>query len=444
MRRRTLVTSVLRSANGWSPARGKRFSSTPSRLLSLLSFFATALGPVPAEAESSGDVATTAEATEDPYAADLRAIKYKPGKGLAVSTTDESFSLVTRLRIQILTTVEDSRGQEAALGVMLRRARLQFIGNMFGKHNKFKAELAFSPRDLRMTSVDSNIIVRESPLLTWYVEFDYLRDLTVRAGQYKIPFSRQRVVSSGNQQMVDRSIANGEFNLDRDIGIELRSKDFLGLDRFRYSIGVYNGEGRSAFRNGDSNLMVLGRVEFLPLGIFKDYSESDLERSQRPGLSIGMAYAFAPNAGGVRVNQGGPPADEGTSDYHNITADVAFKYQGLSALGELFWRGGERNPGSAVDENGMPIPAEAPRKGYGWFVQTGYLLPSHPLEFSGRFGQVEGIGQSSVSDLNEAGVGVSYYFAGHPLKLQADLFQLWDGDFQDGITRGRLQLQSAF
>ena len=72
-----------------------------------------------------------------------------------------------------------------------------------------------------MTNSGSNVILRESPLLSYYLEFDYLRDLTVRVGQYKIPFSRQRVISSGNQQMVDRSIANGEFNLDRDIGIDI-------------------------------------------------------------------------------------------------------------------------------------------------------------------------------------------------------------------------------
>ncbi len=379
------------------------------------------------------------------HAAASESARYRPGKGLEVKSKDGKFNLITRLRAQTLATFEKDKGSDAETGIMLRRARLQFLGTTFGKHNKFKTEFAVSPRDLRMTEADGNVITRESPLLSWFMEFDHVRDLTVRFGQYKIPFSRQRVISSGNQQMVDRSIANGEFNLDRDIGIDIRSKDLFGLGMFRYYAGIYNGEGRSAYSNGDTNFMYLGRVEFLPLGLFKDYSESDHQRLSKPGLSIGLGYAFAKNASGMKVNRSGTPDDGGTTDFHNVVADVTFKYMGLSFASEFFYRAADRNAGDAVDEMGNPIAEEAARKGYGWFAQAGYLIPNQKLEIAGRFGQVRGRGNdTSLGDGNEAGMALSYYFAQHPLKLQADAFQLWSGGFSDGNTRVRVQIQVAF
>lgn len=369
---------------------------------------------------------------------------WKPGTGLTIKSADGEFGLATRLRLQTLATFQDEPGERADTGIILRRARLQFKGNTFGKHFKFKSELAFSPRDLRFKSIDGNTVPRESPLLTWYVELDHIRDLTVRFGQYKLPFSRQRVISSGNQQMVDRSIANGEFNIDRDIGIDIRSKDLFGLGKFRYYLGIYNGEGRSAFSNGNTNLMYLARVEFLPLGLFKDYSEGDHQRLARPGVSIGMGYVYAHEALGTRINRNGGFADGGTANFHDVVGDVTFKYQGLSLSSEVFYRTGTRDSGGALDEMGNPIPTEALRKGIGWFAQAGYLLPKMPVEFAGRFGQILGRGDTALSDQNEAGVAASYYFAHHPLKIQADAFQLWGDDFGDGTTRVRVQMQVAF
>lgn len=422
----------------------------PSRqALAGLALLSLALPALPARADDSVPrcEALTPEGEKErlgDHDADLEGIRFRPGKGLSVTSEDDQFELVTRLRVQMLAAAADAPGEETELGLMLRRARLQFLGHVFGEHNTFKSELAFSPRDLRMTEIDSTVVTRESPLLSWYLEFDHLRDLTVRIGQYKIPFSRQRVISSGNLQMVDRSIANGEFTLDRDIGIDVRSKNFLGLDRLRYYLGVYNGEGRSVFSSGDASLMYLGRIEFLPLGMFKDYGEADFERLARPGVSIGLAYAYADDAVGTRVNRGGAPDDGGTTDTHTVAADVMLKYLGFSLQSEIFWREGDRNPGSAVGDDGMPLPVEEARNGYGWFTQAGYLLPRQPVEIAGRFGQVKAQGDSSLEDLNEAGAAVSYYFAGHPFKLQADVFQLWNGDFTDGTSRVRVQMQLAF
>jgi len=363
---------------------------------------------------------------------------YKPGTGLTLESADGAFSLATRLRAQLRYQV-DAEGGPAEHVFQIRRARLQFKGHAFNKHNKFKVELAFSPRDL---SVKDGVPHR-TPLLTWYFEFDYLRDFTVRAGQYKIPYSRQRVVSSGDLQLVDRSLANGEFNHDRDIGFDIRSKDLGGLGGLlRYYVGVYMGEGRDF---GDKNatpdfkLHYLGRFEIQPMGKFKDYKEADMNRNLTPKLSIGAAYAFHHGSQGLKGVLGTTPEDEGTTDYHSFTVDYAFKVAGFSSTAEFHLRQGERNAGDAG-------PVTAARNGMGWAVQAGFLIPRLPLEFAGRYSGVMGRGtETSLSEKHSAGGGISYYVAGHPWKIQADFFHQWDGDDATPNANGfRTQLQLAF
>jgi len=369
---------------------------------------------------------------------DGRKSTYKPGTGLHIESADGRFAIATRVRAQLRYQVGFGDGDPEHV-LQIRRARLQFKGHAFNKHNKYKIELAFSPRDLSM----KDGVPGRTPLLTWYMEFDYLRDLTVRVGQYKIPYSRQRVVSSGDLQLVDRALANGEFNHDRDIGFDIRSKDVGGLGGYlKYYVGVYMGEGRDF---GDKNatpdfrLHYLGRVEVQPFGKFQDYKEADMNRNLTPKLSIGAAYAFHHGSQGLRGVLGTTAEDGGTTDYHSMTADYAFKMGGFSSTGEFHLRQGTRNPGDAG-------PVTDARNGMGWFVQAGFLIPKIPLEVAARYSGVTGIGdQTSLSEAHSAGGGISYYVAGHPWKIQADFFHEWDGDTTTTNSNlFRTQLQLAF
>jgi len=405
----------------------------------------------PAAGPAADDLLPPGEAAlMDNHPVDSPGVRFRPGKGLEVKSVDGKFSLTSRVRVQFRNTVtygEDLYDDHDLVNdFRIRRARIAFTGNAFGKDTRYKFEIAVSPNDSGLTDSVSESGPVNTPMLDYYFEFRQLRDLQLRIGQYKVPGNRQRVISSGDLQLVDRSLVNSEFNVDRDVGLDLRSRDFLGLDRLRYYVGVYSLLGRDAAAEADPfDLMYLARIEYLPFGQFDDYSEVDFERSRRPRLSLGAGYVYQDNAPGLRRVRSRRPADGGTVDNHIVYADAMFMVAGFSAQIEFAFRSGTRNPGGALDEAGTPIPVTAPRDGLGAMLQAGYLLPNTPFEISGRYGFIRAAETSSLSDNNELGVGFGYYPGRHPLKLQADVFQYWrDGFTGAGAeTQLRVQLQAS-
>ena len=279
------------------------------------------------------------------------------------------------------------------------------------------------------------------------MEFTKFRDVSFRVGQYKLYYSRQRVISSGNQEFVDRTLAQGEFNLDRDIGFHLFSKDLGGIDRLKYYAGVTIGEGRDKwttqrFSGTDAGgLQYLVRLEYLPFGGFKDYTEVDFERSNRFRMSIGGAYAFLDDGTTPRGYLKSAFDDGGTIDVHNAAGDIFFKWAGVTGLAEFYWRHGTRDQGAG--EGATPG-----RNGIGYTGQLAFLVPKVPLGIGARYSGVSNgwynESETSLTDSHELGATIGYYFAGHPLKLQFDYFHLWDDVIAEGSERLRLQLQFAY
>lgn len=401
----------------------------------------------PADRPNSGSENVPHAAADAPPvdAGDSSLVKMQPGKGISIESPDGAFLLRIRPRIQLRYDVSGS-GDTFQQVFNIRRARLTFSGHLFGPDIHFRIELALSPRDMRV----ENGRVTLTPITDIFVVSKHLRDFSVRGGQFKVPYSRQRVVSSGVLQMVDRSLAQGEFNLDRDVGVHAYSDDLFGLKLLRYAAGVFVGEGRDVFELSDFGLMVLGRVEVSPLAHFSgefglDKDEVDLARSARPKLTLGLAYAFLDEGKRNRGILGRIPADGGTTDTHNMTADLAAKWMGMSLFLEGFARVGNRNPGGATDDDGIAIPVEAARQGVGGTIQAGVLLPFADVEVSARYSGVRGLFVTSITDVDEVGAGLSWYIAGHSLKLQGDVFQQFTNfDVLSGRAQMRVQLQAAF
>ena len=389
---------------------------------------------------------------------DVEGSRYKIGKGYTLAAKDGRFSLQIRGRMQLREDIEhpNVEGGETHQLLQMRRARLVLMGTVFSPYIKYHFQFGFSPRDMQNDLPNEPGSIRRNPLRDARMEFDRLRDFTVWVGQFKVPFSRQRVISSANMNLVDRASVNAEFNLDRDLGIQFMSKDLGGLGgRLAYYAGVFMGEGRNPIDFSDSGLLYVGRLEVLPFGKFDDYGEGDLARTTKPGLSIGAGYAFQDRAHAARGTVGDYPADRGTTNFHHTTADLVFKLRGFSFSTAFHFRKGfKRVNGGAVDDMGSPIATVAARQGLGWYAQAGYMVPKIPLEVVGRYSLIRNIyaAQSSLPSSDEAGGGVNWYFVGHDLKLQLDYFRVWDqtlgASFKEAASHGtdriRLQLQMYF
>jgi hypothetical protein len=393
--------------------------------------------------------------------------EFKPGKGITTTSEDGDFQLTLRPRAQFLYALTDDHfaGGRAQQSLEVRRFRLQLGGTAFGKHNHYLLELGLGGREDELTGKDTSRLAATdgalsmSPVLDAYAEFDHCRDLTLRIGQYKVPFGRQRVMSEGNFQFVDASLATREFTFDRDIGIDLRSRDFLGLDLLKYTAGVYTGQGRNTYAKSEFHMLYLARVEVLPLGLFEDYQEGDFERGSGR-LAVGGSVGYQQGALRDRGSLGSVPADGGLTDLTVAEGDVMFKMEGLSVSTELFFRKGVRAAGALLgttDGTGKVVGLSASRDGVGWYGQAGYLLPQIPVEFAARYGVIRGkdgrehdaladgkVDPAKGQFQNELGLAASYYFARHPLKVQADFFRLYEnGRMGEGTNQLRVQLQIA-
>lgn len=356
------------------------------------------------------------------------------GKGITARSADDTFALTLRLRMQLQTAVTaptddavDAGARDAVTTeTAVRRMRVLFQGHAFTKQLQYYVQLAFTNRDMEPDL--------RSPLRDAYVTYAARPWLQLRAGQTKVPFGRQRVVSSSAQQMVDRSLVVGELNLDRDVGVYLFSKPLGGV--FVYQLGVFSGDGRNRAIARPGQLYV-GRVQLTPLGDFDDLTEGDHERSARPRLAVGVAGAWNDNT----IRERSTFSDVytlGDFDYAHFAADLVFKVAGFSLQGELLLRQADRDVLPAPD----PADDERSRSALGAYGQVGYLIDEH-LEVSARYGHLRPRGDTApdLVEINELGGGVSYYFHQHALKLQADYFHIFGPSDEHDRHLARVQLQ---
>jgi phosphate-selective porin OprO/OprP len=418
-----------------------------------------ALAPDVAAAPASGVAPAAGPHDRRPVVVDFEA-----GRGFELRTADGDFALSLGAGLQVLYSAVLPYTGENRQYLELRRARLRFAGNLFGAHNRFFIQLALSPRDLGRSPVALNgvsagtdaagdpltpetatDVITQSPLLDAWLHFDHLRDLNFRVGQFRVPFSRQRLMPFSGMHFADRSAANAEFGLGRDIGFMLTSPNLAGLDCLRYYAGLFIGEGRDSSSRtlgaGDRGFSYVARVELTPFGRFDDdYADVDFERRSAPSLSFGAAYALllgdatSPQAADDLNMVYQTPGEEPIVDYnaHNVTVDAMFKLRGLSLQSAFHYR--------------QVAPIAPARDGVGFMLDAGYLLPPVPLEILGAFSLTRTVGSdSNLVEHNELGTGLAYYFVEHFLKVQVDLFHLWAPDaFSRGDERIRLQVYAGF
>ena len=351
----------------------------------------------------------------------------KFGKGLFnLVGQDSSWTMKIGARMQFLTIANFEDGKSNDANFLVRRARLKFNGFAFSPKLKYKLELGLSNRDISGASVYTNNAPRY--ILDAVIKWNFYENFELWFGQTKLPGNRERVISSANLQQVDRSLLNSRFNIDRDLGIQLRhhfklSNNFVVKEIFSFA----QGEGRNVTTGNLGGHQYTGRVELLPMGNFSskgDYKGSDLKRESRPKLAFGVTYDHNNNAVKNRGNQGSyMETDTGffETNINTLFIDAMFKYKGFSFMAEYADR--DAKDPFAKNTDGT-LTGAVVQVGKGLNLQTGYLL-KNDWEVSGRYTNIE-LNKTITGKNKEQQytLGVSKFIVGHSLKVQSDISYL--------------------
>ena len=356
------------------------------------------------------------------------------GKGLInVMSKDSSWSTKVAFRFQTrydgYYDFSDSTFSDRAY---VRRARIKGSGFAFSPRLKYKFEYD----------------VANGFVLDAVLKWNFAGNWTVWFGQTKLPSNIERVFSSQKLQLVDRSLLNSKFTLDRDAGFQLRHHFNIGNTFLvREIVAVSQGEGLNQKGTSSGNGYT-GRIELLPFGKFTkkgDYFASDLKREKAPKLMLCMTYDFNENA----MRSRGQMGDYVTGDLRSlqtIMADVHLKYRGFSFMGEYANR--TTTDGSAVIDalyniNGEIIDVnETYYTGSAINLQMGYLMKNN-WEIAGRYTQVTPETITLNNNINQYTLGFSRYVVGHNLKVQGDVSYTQEAN-RDDVVMFRLQTEFNF
>jgi phosphate-selective porin OprO/OprP len=343
------------------------------------------------------------------------------GKGLGITSPDSMFLMNIRFRMQNrigIVTTSTNDWDPSEIEARIRRLRLRFDGFIYSPKLTYLIQLAFTRSDMDYDDTGFPNIIRDAMVI-----YNFNSHFALGLGQTKLPGNRQRVTSSGDLQMPDRSIVSTQFNVDRDFGIQAYYRNKIGGFGYFLRGAITAGEGRN-FNEANDGLAFTGRVELLPFGEFTnngDYFEGDLVREPKPKLSIAGGYSNNENT----IRAGGQLGKflYAPRDIETTMIDVLYKHNGWALSAEYHIRQSPQNP-ITVDED---LNEQHVYIGHGQNYQGSYLFRKN-FEIVLRYSHVtpEQILQTQLEQDKREGerkqysLGLNKYLKGHRVKLQTE------------------------
>jgi phosphate-selective porin OprO and OprP len=258
------------------------------------------------------------------------------GRGVTFASADGATRITMRFRIQQLWQGVTEGEDDLALvenHFRIRRTRFRLGGTVFDPRLSFNLQLSFTRDDQDWRDTEFPNVLRDAA-----VTYQATPNLRLTGGQTKLPGNRQRVISSADLELPERSIVNNRFTFDRDVGVQVWFADTLHGMPFHVRTALSNGEGRNSASN-DTGMAVTGRVELQPFGGFAqggDDFEGDLVGETTPKLAIAVSAMHNSKSQRTLGQLGVALFRPVTSTTYE--ADVLLKYRGLSVYGEAATR----------------------------------------------------------------------------------------------------------
>lgn len=365
--------------------------------------------------------------------------------GTRLEFPDNGFTTQINTQIQSRYTFTDNdedTGAQNRSSFDMVRARLALSGTALNNEFSYMLQTDFVG-DGSLQTGEEDQGKRSPNLKDAWLQWHACDWVSVRMGQFKTAISRQYNSSSAKLQFADRSVASETFDLGRQNGVG--GKWMFMDDKLALTAAMFNGqsEGEGSNRGGvDTKQTGVASVRWDVMGKMDAYEEGDVNYTEDMAVNIGGAFA----AGQANLD----PADSGLTsdaDVYNISFDANMKYKGLSVQGEFYWAETSYDDESDLEDS-EPL---------GFYVESGYFLTPKKWEVAARFAMVDcddgkasnyNSDCSGMDQVNEATVGINYYWWKNNLKAQVNYVILNQEALDDGddinTNRWLLQLSSYF
>jgi phosphate-selective porin len=374
----------------------------------------------PALAQGSGEATEAADTVQE----QKPSIHVGHGsKGFEIGTSDGNYLLQLQLRVQLRyaypfdsdpITFDDFSERDQHI-FKVNRSRIKIGGNAYQPWLKYYMEYELGG----------------NALLDYRLMLEKWSALRVKVGQWKAQYSRERIISSGRQQMMERSIINREFTIDRQQGVSLYGRlKGSGIADFNYWASVFTGMGRGAKENDDTHLMWMFRGQWNFLGREVPFTGSDWEYHEKPAAVLAFAAVtnqspytrFSTGGGGQLI--GFEDGEPGQYRVKQWLQETAFKYRGFAWQQEFH----RKEVDDKVNLTKRTLTGAYFQGGYFFH----YLWPAipKPLEVAARFTFYNPDIDRGGDLLREYVFAANWFFNGHLNKLTTDL-TFFSHDFPD-------------
>ena len=339
------------------------------------------------------------------------------GKGVSFQARNKTFGMTMRARMQSLLEFDlDEDFHHTMTDAEVKRIRLNFEGYVLSPKLLYSIQLGFAPNDMKTAPNGNSNVVRNAILF-----YKPNSHWNFGVGQAKIKANRAHSTSSSALEFVDRSIVDGQFQLDRDFGFFAESYYTLAASfDVAAKASITMGEGRNWGKSSSqSGFAYTGRLELFPLGSFKGKGEAfegDYEHEEHPKLMLGGAFSYNDKATRLNGQTGDFLPNGETRSLKSYFADVVFKYRGFAFAADFM--------GRACSQPLFPNEPETTIfVGKGVNVQASYMLPKHwslALRNATLFADEKIRPAVGYNQFNQTTLGITKYLMGHNFKVQAD------------------------
>ncbi len=304
-------------------------------------------------------------------------------KGFVVRSDDGNFLIRANLLFQ-LRFAFNHRNHDTSDGTRwgfeVRRARIIASGHIVDPTLTYKMSVALTTGQIRDAYINKNLG----------------GGFELRAGQFKLPFLREFLVSATKQQAAQRSLIAASDNAGRSEGVQV---SYQG-ERWRFAGALSDGLNATGIPSlsPDTRIAVTGRVEFVAAGEWSRFAALTSPPESGTGVLLGGAVHYQKRDAGAPLIH---------TQQLLWTADVSIQLGGANLFGYVV---GNRLSGDGVTPDATRLAV----------VLQGGVYVTPIWEVFGRYewAKPDTVGESDLSLLT---AGFNCYLHGQQLRWTTDV-----------------------